>query len=182
MSTLLIKRKDGSDLPRQTRVRIVTWPDGLRTWKGVVSRSASVDLDPGAYSVVRAKSTKTSTGKFVCFKEVSSPVYHDITKEELAKLESREISHVKGTVTTGGNRWRCTYPGCDVTDLTHVNAAKLHVLEDHFGETPLRQEPDPPAVDRPVAATTPDPPAEKEDKPKRRIRQPRRKGVSPTKH
>ena len=158
MSTLLIKKADGSDLPRGTRVRIVTYPMGLRTYKGVVSRSAMVELDPGAYSVVIHKSTKNQRGKFDLWKEVSV-VYHDITKEQLQKLEGRTPKHITAIVTTHGNRWRCNYPGCDVTDLTSVIAGQVHELEDHYNERPLDDEPE-----KKVTA----PPAEKKIKPQRR--------------
>ncbi len=138
MSTLIIKRRDGSDLPRGTRVAVVTNPNGFSTWDGIVSRSANVDLDPGVYDVVVHKSHKTATGKFVCFKEVTL-VYHDITKEQVQKIESMEGSHIKAIMTPEGNRWKCTYAGCSVTGLTSPIAGKVHVLEEHYGEFPLGQ-------------------------------------------
>lgn len=177
MSTLLIKRINGDDLPRKTRVRIVTHPNGLRIWKGVVSRSATVDLDPGAYSIVRHKSTKMSTGKFSCFKEVNV-VYHDITKEQLRKIEEKESRHIKSVVTTHGNRWRCTYPGCDVTDLTSSIAGKVHELEQHYGQFPLGR-PDDLVPDEPVSEEVEQVAESKQPAPRARARRPPPKPSTP---
>ncbi len=152
MSTLVIKRRDGSDLPRRTRIRVVTHPDGFRTWKLLATKSGMVELDPGCYNIVRVKSTKNTRGKFVCFKEVNV-IYHDITKEQLAKIENRDVGHFKAIKSPDGNRWRCTWAGCDVTDLTSPIAAKVHVLEEHFAEKPLAGPPEPAPAPEPEPST-----------------------------
>lgn len=135
---LTIKRSDGSFLPRGTRVRIVSHPDGQRVFKVTTARTANIELDRGAYEYSIHKSTKGINGKFSQWREVHT-IFHGMTQVEFESLQTRPRRHTKGTVTSEGTRWGCNYPGCEEAGMTSHVAALLHELEDHYGETPVEE-------------------------------------------
>jgi hypothetical protein len=93
---------------------------------------------------------------------------------------NRQVRHIKSARKPEGMRYKCTWEGCHEDDMTSRIAARVHVLEEHMGEHPLRdEEPDPPAIDSPVKSAD----AGQNGKPpeRQKRRRIRRQGTAPTK-
>ena len=127
-----------TSIPSNSMATVHALPYNTVIWQGKVTRSLSLDLDPGYYSITIHNGEDDPTGKF-CY-AWSEFFYHDITPEKWKILRRLRPRMAKGMLGTDGASWKCGYPGCREVTQT-LTAAALHEFI-HFGVNPLEDGPE----------------------------------------
>lgn len=161
ISTLPYQEGTIGTLARGTIVRIESLPDRKRVYKGVHSKNAIIDLDPGYYCAVVRKVHPNGKAKMVDKKVVN--FYHELSPEQFELLQNWGLRFTQSILTSDGMRYNCVMPVCaNDFSATSKTAAILHECE-HLGINPFATGPasekailkvDPPTL-RPEGAVGP---------------------------
>lgn len=131
MSTFVLSGNPAKGgIPRKSRVRLVALPKRSLVFSGVVSKSLSIDLDPGRYAYTVMK--HLGNRKVIRYTE---EFMHEVTAEAWSKLKDMHPSMCKVMNTGGGPRYRCTFGGCQEDEFTTALSALLHEVS-HSGISP----------------------------------------------
>ena len=120
-----VEEKGG--IPSNSNIRLESLPDRNVVYKGEVSQSLTLNLDPGKY----VYSIYKHLGKKRMFKYVAK-FLHKITEEQYQKLKDITPRNMRPVQTSKGQMWRCKIsPTCDVSVGTRMSAI-MHEAE-HMG-------------------------------------------------
>lgn len=126
--------KEITSIPANSRVTIHALPTNSIVWQGKASRSVSVDLDPGYYSITVVSNEDDPTGHHCV--SWGDFFYHECTPEQFKILARLRPRMARGVLGSDGATWRCGYLGCRQT-FNNVTAIARHEYL-HFGVDPLQ--------------------------------------------
>ena len=122
------KGNEEHGIPRHSKVRIESLPKRHLAFKHPdVHGAAMVELDPGKY--VASVCNFDPAGVNDC--KYTEEFYVGITANHFKRLKAMHPRFARGSLTSGGFRWSCTFPGCDEVSKSEIQQV-IHEFE-HFG-------------------------------------------------
>ena len=115
-------------IPRHSKLRIESLPKRHLAFKHPdVHGAAMIELDPGKY--VASVCNFDPSGVNAC--KYTEEFYVGIDEKSFKRLKAMRPRFSRGSLTSEGFRWSCTFPGCDEVSKSEIQQV-IHEF-DHFG-------------------------------------------------